>query len=135
MSKASDESLGTAEDDYEYAKSLLKNGDYHYSCFYAQQVGEKAVKAALQKLGVSRDKGSVSTLINELMTVAKVPPEMLNTAQILDGCFVPPAFRGVSNLSAPPQEYNKERADTALKHARKLIDFLKKITGSKRGST
>jgi HEPN domain-containing protein len=131
MSETEDESLSNVEDDYEYAESLFRNGDYHYSCFYAQQVGEKAAKTALQKFGVSRDKGSVSTLIDELKTVAKVPPDILKAAQILDECFVPPTFPGVSNSNAVQQEYTKERADTALKHSRKLIDFLKKITSGR----
>jgi HEPN domain-containing protein len=135
MSGTDDESFSNVEDDYEYAESLLRNGDYHYSCFYAKQVGEKAAKAALEKFGVSRDKGSVTTLIDDLKTVAKVPPDIVKTAQVLDGCFVPPAFPGVSDPNALHQEYTRERADTALKNARQLIDFLRKITSDRRGST
>jgi len=127
MSESNDESSSALEEDYEFAVNLLKKGEYHHSCFYSQQVGEKAVKAALNEFGMPNDKGSVSTLIDDLKTVAKVPSDILKTAEILDGCYIPPAFPGAEDPNVPRGQYTKQRADEALKQARKMMDFTKKV--------
>jgi HEPN domain-containing protein len=132
MSESNDESSSALEDDYEFAVNLLKQGEYHHSCFYSQKVGEKAVKTALNEFGISNDKGSVSTLVDDLKAVAKVPADILETAEILDGCYIPPAFPGASDTNVPRGQYTKERAEEALKQARKMMDFTKNIISDRR---
>jgi HEPN domain-containing protein len=132
MSESNDESSSALEEDYEFAENLLRKGEYHHSCFYAQQVGEKAVKAALNEFGISNDKGSVTTLVDNLKTVAKVPADILQTAEILDGCYMPPAFPGASDTNVPRGQYTKERAEEALKQARKMMDFTKNVISDRR---
>ena len=43
--------LEQAEEDLRWATDLADRGGYHIACFWAQQVGEKAVKAFLYAKG------------------------------------------------------------------------------------
>jgi HEPN domain-containing protein len=131
MSESNDESSSALEEDYEFAENLLRKGEYHHSCFYAQQVGVKAVKTALNEFGLSNNKGSVTTLVDDLKAIAKVPADILQAAEILDGCYIPPAFPGASDTNVPRGQYTRERAEEALKQARKMMDFTKNVISNR----
>ncbi len=135
MPESIDEWFSEVEEDFEYAVTLSKNRKYHHSCFLARQVAEKALRAVLLEFGVSKDGGSVLALIDELETLTKVPANITKAAQTLDGYYIPPYFPDASDPSTLRQLYSKERANEALKLARKVIDFARKVASGRRENT
>ena len=85
--------LEQAREDLKWAKDLAERGGYHISCFLAQQVGEKAMKAFLYAQAEWIVIGhSIERLCN---FASKFDVELLEKVKkwaILDGYYVPTRY-------------------------------------------
>jgi HEPN domain-containing protein len=94
--------LGTAEEDLEAARILLREGKYSHACFLAQQSGEKAVKALWYFLGEDPWGHSIHKLILDLpQEVARMHMTRIqDDAAALDRFYIPTRYpNGLPDLT------------------------------------
>ncbi len=115
--------LDQAEGDLEHAKSDAKLAYYNWACFSAQQSAEKAVKAALQKMGAEAWGHSVADLLQELSTRVSVPNELMKRALELDKAYIPSRYPNAHPSGSPRSRYTEDEAKRLIKHAEKIYQF------------
>lgn len=115
--------LETAEEDHAAAKSLLQQGHFSHACFFAQQSGEKAVKALWFALGEDPWGHSVQKLIAEIPDgrVLKCMDSMIEKGALLDRYYIPTRYpNGLPDLT-PGKAYFKSDAEQSIVVAREII--------------
>jgi len=114
--------LAQAENDLEFAEHGLRLGYNAQTCFLAQQVGEKAVKAVHYLRGARVVLGhSVDGLLERLAdpTADALRPG----ATELDQFYVPTRYPNGLPGNVPYRAYTAEQASRALEAARRIVDF------------
>lgn len=101
--------LRQAEADLQAARDSLKDGHYEWSCFQAQQSGEKALKAYLYEKGYT----SIMThLLKELVRECqKFDPafaSIMQEARTLDMFYIPTRYPNGLGGELPPAEFYEE---------------------------
>ncbi len=119
--------LDEANWDLENAKILLKNRRYNTAVFHSQQASEKAVKSLLISCNLNGWGHSISALLkkyNELInrSINSIEKEAL----YLDKQYIPTRYPDALPGIAPHKAYNKEEAESAVKQAEKIINYVKK---------
>jgi len=116
--------LEQAYADLKWAKDLAERGGYHISCFLAQQIGEKALKAFLYAKG---EEIVIGHSIERLCSLAtKFDTEFSHRAKvwsILDGYYVPTRYPNSLPDSIPAKVYTSMAAREAVILAEKIADF------------
>jgi HEPN domain-containing protein len=119
--------LDTAVEDVEAAETLLAQGKYSHACFFAQQCGEKALKALWYALDQDPWGHSVQKLISELpdqMAKARME-ELLEDGSILDRYYIPTRYpNGLPDLT-PGKCYFPKDAELCITTARRILDRAK----------
>jgi len=120
--------LRQAEADLKAANDSLKDANYEWSCFQAQQSGEKALKAYLYNLGyTSLTTHSLKMLIKEAKKKKSVFTELEEAGTSLDTYYIPTRYpNGLDREIAPVDYYTKEDSDRCLKYATLILTTLKK---------
>jgi len=126
-----DDWLSEARYELDTAKLLLENGRYSAACFYAQQSGEKAVKAALLHFKVKKAGHSILDLLKELNKYVKVPEDFMESAKALDRHFIPPRYPNAFERGAPHEYYRRKDAEEAVVIAEKTLVFVGGIVGKR----
>jgi HEPN domain-containing protein len=89
--------LRTAEDDLDAATVLSKNNKFPHACFYAQQAGEKALKAVWYYADADPWGHSIRKLIEDLdkvdLNLYDRVKGLIRAGTILDRFYIPTAFR------------------------------------------
>jgi HEPN domain-containing protein len=113
-----------AENDLKVAQDNLKLANFPFVCYLAQQSTEKFLKAFLISCGV---KPPQTHLLRELVkSCQKINVsfgEIDAQARKLEEYYIPTRYPVGVELST----YNKKEAQTALKLAQTIIDFIKKL--------
>ncbi len=112
-----------AEADLRHAKNAMKDEDFEWSCFAAQQGAEKAVKALFQKLGMEAWGHTLTALIGNLPNEVGASDSLVNCAKILDKHYIPTRYPNGFDSGAPTDFYTKEEAKTAIKCAEEILEF------------
>ena len=115
--------LMEAKEDLKSAEILMKNGQFHHSCFHAQQAAEKAVKALLLAYHIAKIGYSILDLLEEAKNYVNVPDDLYEAAKILDQYYIPPRYPNAFDSGYPAQYYTKKQAEEAIMLARRVIDF------------
>lgn len=118
--------LDTAKDDLDAAIVLNKNGKFPQACFYAQQTGEKAIKAIWYSVGEDPWGHSIKKLIDDLQNVDLKLFGHLETlkrqAILLDRFYIPTRYpNGLPDIT-PAEAYEQEDAKTCIGNAKKILD-------------
>ncbi|MBO3841580.1 MAG: HEPN domain-containing protein [Candidatus Brockarchaeota archaeon] len=119
--------IDQAEGDLEHAKHDLKSGFYDWACFSAQQSAEKAVKAALQKLGAEAWGHSVYDLLIHLKEKEPVSTMLLEYSLELDKAYIPTRYPNAHPSSSPRRRYTRGEAERLIKYAEEILEFCKSI--------
>ncbi len=120
--------LLTAEEDLQAAHTLLQAALYAQACFYAQQSGEKAVKALWHRVDADPWGHSVQRLIAEFPERADMPAQdtWIERGALLDKFYIPTRYpNGLPDLT-PGQVYHLEDATRGLEAARALVAACRK---------
>jgi HEPN domain-containing protein len=117
------------EADLRHSKNALKDGDFEWSCFAAQQAAEKAVKAVFQKEGMDAWGHTVTALVGNLPKHRKAPEEVVNCAKLLDKHYIPTRYPNGFDSGAPTDFYTKEEAQRAIQCAASIIEFCRHQIG------
>ena len=120
--------LDEALDDLAAAEDLYRLGRYSKACFFAQQAAEKAVKAAVIKL-LRRFEAlhSVAELLRRLREAVEVPEELVRSGEFLDRFYIPTGYPNAWPYGAPHRHYTREDAEAAIEHARRIVEFAKRL--------
>ncbi len=123
--------LITAQQDLLAAKSLSENRYYAHACFFAQQSGEKALKA-LWHLHDREPRGSsLVHLVTEFPDASSISgtDEWIYRAAALDRYYIPTRYPdGLPDLT-PHQCYFKQDADSAILMAATFVEVAQKEIG------
>jgi len=109
--------------DLSHAELSLREGDYEWACFSAQQAAEKAVKALYESMNMEVWGHSVSRMLEQLP--AEVPEELVEKAKELDRHYIPTRYPNFHPEGAPMDFYTEKDAKRAVEHAREIIQFCK----------
>ena len=115
-----------AEADLRHARNALKDEDFEWSCFAAQQAAEKAVKAVFQKLGMDAWGHTLTALIGNFPASIQVPSKLVDYAKMLDKHYIPTRYPNGFDSGAPTDFYTKEEAQNAIQHAEEIIEFCRR---------
>ena len=107
----------------EHAQNDMASGFFNWSCFSAQQGAEKAVKAALMKMGAEPWGHSVASLLHELPATASLPPDLVDMAQELDKAYIPSRSPDAHPAGAPSELYNRIEAERLIGYGRRILGF------------
>ncbi len=127
--------LLTAEEDLQAARLLLEAEMHAQACFYAQQSGEKAVKALWYLIDADPSGHSVQRLITEFPRADAVSDlaEWIERGATLDKFYIPTRYpNGLPDLT-PGQVYRLEDAKRGLEAARFLVEACKVWMETKSG--
>ena len=114
--------LRQARDDYRFGRVALANRFHAQTCFIAQQVGEKAVKAVHYRLTGRPVLGhSVHALLKRLNTRASVSEALLTLGGQLDQYYVPTRYPDALPGIVPAQAFSLAQARAALRAAGKIL--------------
>lgn len=114
-----------AENDLEHAKKSLQMQDYNWSCFAAQQAGEKAVKALYDFLGGEAWGHMILKLLKELpKEKVSVSEGLLKEAVYLDKLYIPTRYPNGFESGSSAEYYTDIEAQEAIKHAQSVLSFV-----------
>ena len=123
--------LDTAAEDLDAARALAENKKFSHACFFAQQCGEKALKALWYFLGEDPWGDSIQKLIAELPDekARETMADLLETGSALDRYYIPTRYpNGLPDLT-PGKYYFQKDADLAIGSARRILDSVKACVG------
>ena len=112
-----------AEADLKHARNALKDEDFDWSCFAAQQAAEKAVKALFQGLHLDAWGHTVSLLLANLPPEVPPPEGLVDQAKVLDKHYIPARYTNGFDSGAPTDMYTRGEAETAIRIAGDIIAF------------
>ncbi len=120
--------LLTAEEDFKAAELLFEGAMYAQACFYAQQAGEKALKALWYMVDADPWGHSVQRLILDFPQRSDLPDAdaWIEWGALLDKFYIPTRYpNGLPDLT-PGQAYRKEDAKRGIDAALNLLDACRK---------
>jgi len=132
MRKEAKRWLRQAEADLKAAKDSLKDSNFEWSCFQAQQSAEKSLKAYLYNLGhTSIMTHSIRILIKECGKKQKDFLKLKEAARTLDTYYIPTRYpNGLDEDIAPVDYYEKEDAEKCLSFATSVLKSVKEYLKS-----
>lgn len=109
--------------DLSHAEMSLKNNDFEWACFVAQQASEKAVKALYESRNMEVWGHSVSRMLEKLPKELKPSIDLIEKAKELDRHYIPTRYPNFHSEGAPMDYYTKKDAERAIEYAREIIEF------------
>ncbi len=113
--------LRQAERDLEQAESSRREGRHEWACFAAHQAAEKAVKAVHLAEGQEAWGHVVAHLLAAVP--GEAPALLVEKARVLDNYYVPARYPNGHPDGAPFEHYGPLQSDTAISHAREILEF------------
>ncbi len=126
--------LETGEDDLDAAVVLRENAKFPHACFYAQQAGEKALKAVWYHADADPWGHSIRKLIEDLESVDLNLYErlksLLRAGTLLDRFYIPTRYpNGLPGLT-PGEAYMDEDAEECIRQAGEILVAVRSILPS-----
>jgi HEPN domain-containing protein len=123
--------LRTAEDDLDAATVLSKNNKFPHACFYAQQAGEKALKAVWYYADADPWGHSIRKLIEDLdkvdLNLYDRVKGLIRAGTILDRFYIPTLYpNGLPELT-PGEAYMDEDAELCIRQATMILTAVKSL--------
>ncbi len=122
--------LRQAEDDLLWARDTLKAGRYSQTCFAAQQVAEKALKALAFKKGYTEIR---SHSILEITHALKINDEIENMGKRLDQYYISTRYPDAFPAGAPFEYFTEDQAQEAVDFAEKIVNHAKSFFSPNKG--
>ncbi len=120
-----------AEADLRHARNALKDGDYDWACFAAQQAAEKGVKAVVQINGGEPWGHSVTVLLGGegLAERISIADDLVEAGKRLDKHYIPTRYPNGFDAGAPTDYYTAAEAEDAIADAAKIMEFCQGALG------
>jgi len=111
--------LDQAKDDLRWGEASVASGFFAQSCFIAQQVAEKSLKALAYHRGAELIRGhSVLEVCREL----EINGTLEEAARQLDQYYIPTRYPDAQPAGAPFEFFSEKQARGALEMARRFVD-------------
>lgn len=123
MAERSGDWLRQARRDLDSARAQRAAEFYEWACFISQQASEKALKAALQKLGGEAWGHSIADLLRTLKERVEVPAELQVSAVTLDRYYIPSRYPNGWAAGSPGDYFTDEDAGAAIGHSEAILRF------------
>jgi HEPN domain-containing protein len=120
----------TAQDDFQTAEILFKNGKFPQSCFYAQQAGEKALKAIYYRFDLEPWGHSLVKLSKEFTGQDDILHSLSGLSsefRELDRYYIPTRYPDGLPGTIPSEAYGGSDADSAINAATKILALARNI--------
>jgi HEPN domain-containing protein len=114
-----------AQRDVSHAESAWEDGRHEWACFAAQQGAEKAVKALHLSYNQESWGHMVARLLKDLPSSCPAPEDLIERAQVLDNFYIPARYPDSHPEGAPFEHFGSLQSQTALEHARAILDFVR----------
>ena len=122
MSERAGDWFRQAEADLEHARHALRDGDYEWACFAAQQAAEKAAKAAHAALGQEAWGHVITELLQALQPHEPgIDDALLDRARALDKLYIPTRYPNGLAGGAPADFYTRPEAERAIGDAEAVL--------------
>jgi HEPN domain-containing protein len=120
-----------ARADLEVVRTLLAEGHYAAACFHAQQVAEKALKAALFSRGSRVVWGhSVRELARQCEAHDPAFAAVAEKAALLDQFYIPTRYpNGLPPPAIPSETYTVTQAEDAQEAAKRILYAVEAFLG------
>jgi HEPN domain-containing protein len=115
--------LRQAERDLGFAETGAGAGYHEGAAFYAQQSGEKAVKALIQFLHGGVRGHSITDMLRQMPESIEVTPSLLNAAQELDKVYVTSRYPNGFISGTPADYFSSKSSAELLAYARAILDW------------
>ena len=128
--------FATAQDDFQTAEILLKNGKFAQCCFYSQQAGEKALKAVYYRFDEEPWGHSLVKLAKELTVdegLVRELSELSRELRELDRYYIPTRYPDGLPGTIPAEAYGTSDAESAIIAADRILSFARNRVLSNRG--
>lgn len=124
--------LEQAEADLDAARDSAAAGHNEWSCFQAQQAGEKALKAFLYARGrTSIVTHSLRRLVRECEAVDPTLAGLDEHARVLDQYYIPTRYpNGLDEETPPARYYDATDAERCLQSAHSILERVKRFFAS-----
>ena len=109
--------------DLRHAENALRDEDYEWAAFAAQQSAEKALKALIMMLGGEPWGHSITGLAEAVPESVKIPSPIREAANRLDKHYIPTRYPNGFAEGYPGKLYTRGEAEGAIHDARKIIEF------------
>ena len=120
--------LRQAENDLAFARIALREGFYSQTCFLAQQVAGKGMKALLYYRGSRSVTGhSLAALLTELENAHPELSEQAESLTVLDQYYIPTRYPDALPGSAPFEVYGSSQAKVAIETAALVVERAKQV--------
>lgn len=116
--------LKQAKFDLSAAEDSMNKGNFEWSCFQAQQAGEKALKSYLF---LNRKRAILSHSVFQLIKLCqKINQkfEEINETKELDQFYISTRYPNGLPDEIPHNFYTKEDASKCVNHAKKIVEFV-----------
>jgi HEPN domain-containing protein len=118
--------LRQAENDLAAARTLTDGGFYAQGCFYAQQAGEKALKAALFSRGERPWRvHSVQKLAETCSDQDETAAPLVDQGRLLDRFYIPTRYPNGLPAGTPAEAFVEDDAQQALRAAEAVLRYAK----------
>ncbi|MGJ3247574.1 MAG: HEPN domain-containing protein [Elainellaceae cyanobacterium] len=114
-----------AMDDLDAARALLMANKYPQACFYAQQAGEKAMKAVWMAHDLDPWGCSIGKLIRDLPeSLSHDFMPLLDTGLGLDKLYIPTRYPDALADLTPAEAYTQTEAQSAIASSQTLLSHI-----------
>ena len=119
MSERAKDWLAQAQNDLLWGKASMESGFFSQSCFIAQQLAEKALKALAYHCGAELVRGhSVLVVCREL----EINGRLEEAARRLDQYYIPTRYPDAQPAGAPFRFFTADQAGEALELAQLFVE-------------
>ena len=114
--------LRQAENDLAFGQVALREGFFSQTCFLAQQIAEKGLKALLYYHGSRSVTGhSLAALLVQLENTHPELSEQAESLTVLDQYYIPTRYPDALPESAPFEVYSRSQAEGAMDIAHLVV--------------
>lgn len=133
--KRTEDWLNQAKADLSAARNSLRANDYAWSCFLAQQVAEKSIKALGEEYNVILWGHDLVELIKELGAVISFPKAMENNCKTLNLYYISTRYPDAFTSGYPAEKFSDKQAKDAIQFASEVLEFAREKIEENRRET
>jgi HEPN domain-containing protein len=109
--------------DLKHAGNALRDGDYEWAAFAAQQGAEKALKALIMSLGGEPWGHSITGLAESVPGHLNLPAAVMEAANRLDKHSIPARYPNGFPEGYPGKLYTRGEAEGTIQDAKSITEF------------
>src|SRR4051812_43036047 len=116
MADRSPDWLAQATRNLDQAVDSARAARHEWACFAAKQAAEMAVKAVHLRFRQEGWGHVVRRLLEELPSTVSVPPELMESARVLDAYYIPTRYPNGHPAGPPGEHYGSLQSEDAIRH-------------------